>query len=216
MSKLCCLSGTVIVVSCLALVARIGIAQNASQSPAGPVAGQVIALLDVKYIFEHHARFKEQKKELNAEVERATAEDRAERTAIVQLNERLQEYRSGTPDYKTVETEIASRQANLTAKLQLRSREFGRKEAKLLCNVYREICDSTNQYAQQHGIDMVLRFSSESADPEQPDTVWQWIARPVVAYRNGLDITPAIVQDLNRSETSRPAPGQQPKVPFPQ
>jgi Skp family chaperone for outer membrane proteins len=216
MSKLCCLSGTVIVVFCLALVARSGIAQNASVSPGGPAAGPIIALVDVKYIFENHARFKEQKKELKAEVEQASAEDRAEKTAIMQLNERLQEYHAGTPDYKSVETELASRQANLTAKLQLRNREFGRKEAKILCNVYREICDSTNQYAQQHGIDIILRFSGDTADPEQPDTVWQWIARPVVAYRNGLDITPAILQDLNRSDTNRAAPGRQPKVPFPQ
>jgi Skp family chaperone for outer membrane proteins len=196
---------------------RIAAAQNQSPSPAAPaVRGPTIALLDVGYIFKNHNRFKGMKEDLTADAERTQAELKAEANAITQLGERLREFRSGTPDYKSMETQIAKRQAELNAKAQLWKRDMARNEAKVISSVYKEICDAADYYAQQHGIDMVLRFDGEPVDPEQIDSVWAHVGRPVVSYRSNMDITPAILQETNRSGPARAAPAQKQRVPFQQ
>ena len=97
--------------------------------------------------------------------------------------------------------------------MELEGKDFKRREAGIYYSVYREICDATNSYAQQHGIDIVLQFSGATVDSEQLESVGKFIARPVVAHRNDIDITPAILQSVNRGEpnaTSRVQPPQGP------
>ena len=65
-------------------------------------------------------------------------------------------------------------------------------------NVYQEIWQATDYFCKQHGIDMVLRFNGEPVDVQRPDSVLTFINRPVVWYDPGLDITDAILQDVNR------------------
>jgi Skp family chaperone for outer membrane proteins len=194
------------------VVSQIG----AAQDPPAPstVRAPTIALLDVGYVFRNHQRFKGIKEDLKADAERKQAEFKTEADAVTQLGERLRELRHGTPDYKSLEAEVAKRQAELTAKVQLWKRDMARTEAKVTNNLYQEICDAANYYAQQHGIDVVLRFDGEPPDPEQLDSVWAHVGRSVVAYRSDMDITPAVLQEINRTGPVRAAPARQQQVPF--
>jgi Skp family chaperone for outer membrane proteins len=192
------------------VVAQDSLSPPASRAPAGAA----IALVDIGYIFNHCARFKALMEELKRDIERFTADARAERNAIAQLGERLQQYRSGTPDYQALDAEIAKRQAEFTAKYQLRSREFARREARIGHDVYGEIRDVTDDYMRRHNIDVVLRFNGNPVEPEQLDSVREFITRPVVSYRRDLDITPAILEYLNRSSPEQAAPAQPSKEPY--
>jgi Skp family chaperone for outer membrane proteins len=179
-------------------------AQNQALPPSTrPAAGPAIALLDVSYLFKNLNRFKALREDMNNEYRSSEAEAKAEYDAIARLNQGLQEFHVGTPDYKSREAEIARRQADWTAKFDLRKKELMRKNAKIYYVVYKEICDATNYYMQQHGIDMVVQFNGDPTDPEQPDSVMKFVTRPVIAYRSDMDITPAVLQYLNRSDQSR-------------
>jgi hypothetical protein len=63
---------------------------------------------------------------------------------------------------------------------------------------------------QQRGIDMVLRFNGSPVDPEQINSVREFINRPVISYRSDLDITKPILEDLNRAG-ARAAPVAPPR-----
>jgi Skp family chaperone for outer membrane proteins len=200
-----------------------------AQAPAGAAPGQSpagarMALLDVSRLFKFHPRFKGMMEDMKADVQRAEEQVRKDKEAITKLGERLQDLHKGTPDYQALEEELARRQADLSVKVRLQQGEFLQREAKIYHNVYQEIWQATDYFCKQHGIDMVLRFSSEKVNPDQADSVLATINRPVVWYDQGLDITDNILQELNRTAINpaaadrrggaAPQPQQRPFSPF--
>ena len=173
-----------------------------TQSPVRASSGANIALVDITYIFKNHGRFKAQMEEMKTDVERAEAAVKQEREAITKLAEQLQEFRKGTVEYKQMEEQLAKRQADLSVQVTLTKNKFLQREAEVYYGVYQEITQVTDYYAKQHGIDMVLRFNGDQADVQQPQSVLSFINKPVVWYQSNLDITPAILQELNRSSVA--------------
>ncbi len=167
--------------------------------PAQPATR--IALLDVSYIFQHYARFKSMMGDMKLRVQQAEQEVKDQRQQISKMAEELQQYNKGTDKYNELEGRIADLQARLAVNVDRQKRAFLQDEARIYYNVYQEICQSTDYFCQQYGIDLVLRFNREKADPNIPDTVLTGINQPVV-FQRGLDITKNILDDLN----SRSAP----------
>jgi Skp family chaperone for outer membrane proteins len=192
----------------------IAVAQQSPPPTARPTAGPTVALIDIGYIFNNYTRFKSSMAEVKTDIERLKADAQTQKDELNRLGQRLQQYRSGTPEYEAIDAEIAKRQAELTAKFQLRNRDIARRQAKILLDVYKEITEATNDYMQRHNIDIVLRFNGDPVEPEQPDSVREFITRPVVSYRTDLDITPAILQYLNRAAPSQPTPDRQQGGPY--
>jgi Skp family chaperone for outer membrane proteins len=191
--------------------------QVMAQGQAAPAAGPRLALLDVSRIFKNHERFKGMMNDMKAAVEQAEADVKREREEMGKLAEQLQEFKKGTANYKQLEEDLAKRQADLTVRVSLRKNEFLAREAKIYHAVYQEILQATDYFCKQNRIDMVLRFNGDPVDVEKPESVLTWINKPVVWYDRGLDITDAILADLNRNSPA-PAnarqPATRPGVPF--
>jgi Skp family chaperone for outer membrane proteins len=192
------LGATVLII---ALIAAYSVAQPPAAAPAmrQPGSGVNIALLDVSYIFKKHARFNASMEEMKGDVERAEAQIKADQDAIKTLTEKLERYRKGTPDYKSLSEEITKRRADMSVNIQLQKEEFLQQEAKIYYNVYQEIQQEVNYYAAANGIGMVLRFNGDPVDVAKPETVIRGINGPVVWYAKELDITPVILEHLNRA-----------------
>ena len=190
-----------------------------AQGPAAPsMAGPRLALLDVSKIFKNHQRFKGMMEDMKADVERAEAQVKSGRETIGKMAERLREFNKGSIEYKQMEEDLAKRHADLAVQVQLQKSEFLQREAKIYHAVYQEIWQATDYFCKQNRIDMVVRFNGEQVDVESPESVLTHINKPVVWYDRGLDITDAILQDLNRTAIN-PAPGNargpaRPGVPF--
>ncbi len=175
-------------------------------------SGGNIALIDVKFIFEKHARFKMMMDDLQADVERAEAQVQAERDAIKKLAERLENFR-GTPEYKAMEEEVAKRQSDLTVQIQLQRKEFLQREARIYYHVYQEILQELAYYCPQNGVDIVFRFSGDPVDVENPNSVLGYVNRPVVWYGKDRDITGIILESLNRRFVGSSGLGTRPTPP---
>jgi Skp family chaperone for outer membrane proteins len=207
------------VVFALSYLSSLAVSQGPAAPTGQPVTGPRLALLDVSRIFKSHQRFKGMMEDMKADVERAEAQVKSEREKITKQAEQLQEFRKGTPDYKQMEEELAKRQADLAVQVQLQKNEFLQREAKIYHNVYQEIWQATDYFCKQNRIDMVLRFNGEAVDVDRPDSVLTFINKPVVWYDRGLDITDAILQELNRTAIN-PGPANshtgpaRPGVPF--
>jgi Skp family chaperone for outer membrane proteins len=179
------------------LVTVYAAAQN-PQPPAVPTGG-AIGLLDVNYIFKNHQRFKLQMEEMRTDVERAEATVQKDREAIQKLAEELERYK-GTRDYRAMEQDIADRQAKLAVQVRMQQREFLEREARIYHNTYKEIWQAVDYYCRNQNLAMVLRFNGDPADATKPEEVLRDINKPVVWYRNGMDITGSILADLNRDQ----------------
>jgi Skp family chaperone for outer membrane proteins len=164
----------------------------------GARAGSDIALLDIGVIFKNNTRFKQHMADLQADMQRAEEQMKKERDALRALSERLNDYKAGTAEYKQLEEEIAKRSADLNVRFQLQKKEFAKTEARIYHMIYQEIQQEVDAFAQANGIAAVLKFSSEVADGENPDSVLRDLNKPVIWYSRGLDITPIILESLNR------------------
>ena len=197
--RLSLLAVLAVVVSASGIVSE-AIAQG--QQPAAAAsssAGNRIALLDVSNIFKNHIRFKGWMEDMKQDVKNAELRVRSEREEINKMVEELQQFNIGTPNYKSLEEQIAQRQADMAVKIKLQKNEFLQREAKIYYNVYQEIWQATNYICRQNSIDMVIRFNGDQIDPEMPDSVLTAINRPVVWYNPGLDITNFVLDELNRT-----------------
>jgi Skp family chaperone for outer membrane proteins len=187
---------------------------------AGPVAVQPaqpatrIALIDVTFIFKNHARFKMQMEEMKRQVQDAEKQVQAERKQLNTMAEELQQYSKGTDKYKELEERIADLSARMQVNVNRQKSAFLQQEARIYFNTYQEICQSTDYFCRQYGIDLVIRFNREQANPDNPEQVLTDINKPVV-FQRGLDITEQILRDLNRSAPATPGTADQRGAPSP-
>jgi len=184
-------------------------AQPRSGPAAGTRGGSDIALIDIGVIFKNHTRFKAHMADLQADMERAEQQMKKERDSLRALSEQLNAYKAGTVEYKQLEEEITKRSADLNVRFQLQKKEFAKTEAKTYYMVYQEIQQEVDAFAQANGIAVVLKFKSEQADADKPEEVLTELNKPVIWYARGLDITPIILESLNRRalQTERPSNG---------
>ena len=127
----------------------------------------------------------------------------------------------GTPDYQALDEDITRSKANLAVTVQRQRNDFLQREAQIYNTVYQEILQATDYFCKQNSVDLVMRFNGDQVDPQHPESVLTFINRPVVWYQPGVDITPIILKDLNRTPIN-PAPAdgrggpvtQRPLVPF--
>jgi Skp family chaperone for outer membrane proteins len=177
-----------------------------------------IALVDIQYIFKHHPRFKQQMEQMRKDVESAEAEVQKRTGEIRQRAQQLEQYK-GTRDFKMMEQEIADLEAKLAVDVRMQKREFLQREAKIYHNTYREILQAVDYFCRQNGIAMVMRFNGDPADTENPQEVLRDINKPIVWHQNSLDITPRVLEDIDRGSGAAANPNAHrpqrgPSVPF--
>lgn len=179
----------------LVLGTAISFAQQGA-APANVSGGTNAAVIDIGYIIKNFERFKLGMEDLKRDDEAFQKEFETKRNAINASIERLQSTPKTSPEYKTLEEQIASEQTKLRLDMARKQKERVEDEAKLYYNAYQEIEYHVAQFATQHGIDIVLRFNSEEMDPAKPESVLNGINRFVV-WHKGLDITGPILGALN-------------------
>jgi Skp family chaperone for outer membrane proteins len=86
-------------------------------------------------------------------------------------------------------------------------KDFLDREAKEYYKTYLEVVDAVGVYAQQRNIGLVIRFNGDPVDPNRREDVLREINKPVV-FQNRIDITPEVLQLLNRDVAARPAGAQ--------
>lgn len=167
-------------------------------------SGPQIAVVDLNKIFKEHAKFLSMKDDMKRDVDQAESEVKAMRDEIQKLAQVLEERKPGSPDYKELESQLASRQAQLQAKVQLLKKDFMMQEAKIYHQIYREVNDEIRSYADRMGITLVLRISDEQIDDNDPQAVLEELKKSVVHHHPTVNITPVILQAINRRYGAAP------------
>ena len=192
---------------------------NAQQRPA-PVAPGSIAVLDVSYVFKNLPRFKAFMSQMQADVAAAETDVKKERDALKVEFEQLEQYRSGTPDYKEREAQLTRRRAELATRIELQKRDFLQRESKIYNTIYEEMMQEVDYYTANNGIALVLRFNGDPVDTQKPEDVLRRINQPIVWYPKDRDITPVILERLaarsGNGATQNPAANSQQRIGVPQ
>ena len=194
----------------LFLVDTVASVTSAQQGQAP--AGGGIAVIDIGKIFEAYPRFQQQKEALKAEVQQAEASMKAEADALQSSLEQLKEFKPGTPQYKQLEEQIASKRANMNVAVQLQRKDFLQKEAGMYHQAYREVQDQVQMIASRYGIVAVFRINSEKVDQDQPEQILRNIQKTLVWHHPNLDITQLVLQNLAKRAGAQVGVQGQPSV----
>ncbi len=170
-----------------------------------------IAVVDVAYIFKNHVRFKQQMEEMKLRVEAAEADVKKDQESIKRKAEELKTFNPGTPNYKQVENDLIKMQGDLQLKVSLQKKDFMEQEGRVYFNVSREIDDAVKQLSTKNGIVLVLRFNGDPIDGNNRDEILRGINKAIVYNDPRMDITPYILQDLNRSAAGTGPVGVRPQ-----
>lgn len=184
---------------------------QAQQAPGAAAAaapraasGPAVAVVDLNKIFKDHAKFQSMKEDMKRDVDQAENEVKLMRDEIQKLAQQLEDRKPGSPDYKELESQLASRQAQLQAKVQLLKKDFMLQEAKIYHQIYREVNDEIRSYADRMGISMVLRISDDPIDENDPQAVLEELKKSVVHHHPSVNITPVILSVINRRYGAAP------------
>lgn len=159
--------------------------------------GMRIALIDVGYIFKQHKGFEAMRKSLEDEVNLANVDFQRRRQELQAKQQQLLDLKKGaSQDYTTLETSLARETADMNAALMLERNKFSEQEAKIYYQVYSEIREATKAYCLQNGIAVAMQFNGEQVSTD-PSMVQAEVARKIVFYDSNLDITPAVLQQVN-------------------
>jgi Skp family chaperone for outer membrane proteins len=197
-------------------------AQQAAPQGAAPVHGAnaarfSVAVVDISFIFKNYPGFTSQIEALKTEMEAADGKLKADRDAIMRMEEQRNTMKPGSPEFKQLDEQLAHQKAEFQIKQGTIRRDFLEREAKVYYSTYTDVSNAVRSYAMQHNIGMVLRFNGDAIDPTQREDVMRAIMQPIV-HQNNVDITPDVlavlgvdVRTLGAAPTARrPAATQQP------
>jgi Skp family chaperone for outer membrane proteins len=161
--------------------------------------GTSVAVIDVSHVLKNHQRFKQTMDGIKKEIEAFEQRLQDDRATIASKSDQLKELGVGSARYKALEEEIARLHTQFRLETSRKRKEILEREASVFHNAYREIEEQVTAFANQYGIDLVLRFQSESVDPTKRESVYREVNRGVVFQRK-LDITQHILDELNRPD----------------
>ncbi len=182
----------------------IAVGQTEAQNVGTPQSR--VAVIDIKYILENHAGFKQSMEGLKSQFDKAGEELKAERLRINQLEQQLQTLKPSTQDFNQLDEEVNRAKADWTLSANKQKKEIRKKESEILWTVYYQVKTETKRYCEQNRIDLVISFNGEPIDPEQPQQVVRGVSKPIVYHHPGIDITPHVLASLNNQNNQAAGP----------
>lgn len=214
--------------SLAAIAATVCMAENAPGQPApaqqppqvrtAPAQSPShVAVIDMTDIFEKYSGFQSRKVALQREIDKAEGELKSMQDVMKNLAEQLKELKPGAPEFKRIEEELAKLNAQAQLKMQLQKKEFLDREAKMFYTTYQEVMDEVKVFCERNLISLVLRFTGEPVDIDDPQQVVKELNKGVVYYNQSIDITQHILRQLERRQPRQPTPtaARQPARPIP-
>lgn len=197
---------TLIVATFVASVLAIFAAIDLHAQGRGPAPGVhcPVAVIDIAYILKKHDGFNQAVVRMKQELQAADNNMKKDRDHMLKMQETLKTLKPGTPDYKKLDEEMTELVVNVQTHMQIQKKEFQEREAKLYYQVWLEINDAVKYWADRNGVNLVLQFSGDPTDPNNPDSIRRTV-QSLVVYQRGVDITPIILDEVNRAPAGGPA-----------
>jgi Skp family chaperone for outer membrane proteins len=182
-------------------------AQNAPSqaAPRGAAAAPVnhhgVAVVDVKYILDKYSRLQQGIDNWKRERDTIAGQLQKEAESFQKQVELLKTLKPGTKEFKAKEEELAKKDSDQKVRVQLQEKDFTERRAKVFLAAYQDLTEAVKNYADRNGISLVLQFNGAPVDQNNPQSVQAEVLKLVV-YQNGIDITPNILDELNRRAAS--------------
>jgi Skp family chaperone for outer membrane proteins len=176
-------------------------AQRALQ--AKPTA---IALVDIPKVYNTLAERKQVDADRGAAITRIQAAHDKSVEEIKQLQKDMELYKRDSKAFKEKQAELEQRVILIQAVAEFQKRKLAAEKAIQYKRLYDKIIDAVGKYSQANGYDLTL-FNDTGISPRAKNSNVEQIdamiaLRKVLWYRQGLDITEEIVNQMNNAFTN--------------
>ena len=212
---------TIIGAFALALLAGVlTLSGNAwsQNNPAAPAAASnaphKVGLIDMAHVFKNYKKFEDLREELKEEIGGSEAKAKGMQEELAKMQKDMKGMAEGGTDYTKAEQIIVKKAAEFETFRRAASRDFLKKESQIYLQVYNETSGAVEKYAKYHKYTLIIRFNREELDTENPQNLLQGMNRQVVYHQSEDDITPSVLEFLNRKYTTAatPAPVTPPRT----
>lgn len=185
--------------ACLAVTTFVNISPTVAQTKVG--------IVDIGLVFKNHSSFVQKLAALKQEAEQFKALSLQEQQQLVRKAEVLKQYKPGSDDFKTAESNLAQESAAMEVDQRNKIRDLTQREAQLHFATYNEVKGMISEYCDSQGIQLILRYNSQTMDPKVPASVMQRVNGSVVYHNPTNDITPQLIARLNQLNGTANATG---------
>jgi len=184
----------------LTVVGALGIISIASAQNAQPAQSipHKVGLIDMARVFREYTKFSVLRDDLRAELRKSDEKAKSMALQINKVREEMKQFKQGSPEYIKRENELTRLTTEFETFRKQMQREFLRKEADIYKTIYLEVVDVVQKYAEYYNYTLVLRFNGEKLDTDDPEKLIRGMNRQVIYYRAEDDITPSVIEYLNR------------------
>ncbi len=182
-------------------------ADEATPNPAAVKNGHQdcqVATIDLSKVLKVERKFVIAMEQLKVDVQAAETALNAERAGIADTETELSKHDMLSGEYRRLSEEVLDRKTAFNLKASKQKARLMEIETAVYAVTYKRIEGCISEYADEHGIRLVLRKNGEKETDTSPRSeVAQNLSRAIV-YEKNLDITDAIIQRLN-GEADKPA-----------
>jgi Skp family chaperone for outer membrane proteins len=171
----------------------------AAGAPATGTSHHGIAVIDVTYILENYTKLKKAMEFYKSKAQEVEDTLKKQQQAIQKKAEGLKALQPGTPDYKKLEEELTKAESDWKLEVASKRRDFAEQESSYYLRAYQELSLAVKTYSERNGIQLVLRFNGAPIDPNNREMVQMEVFKLVMYYDKRIDITGAVLQELNRN-----------------
>ncbi len=182
----------VIIVAMLLIMANIAIV---AQQPTGK-----IGFVDLKKIFRDYQKIKQMEDSIRQETELELSKLKSLKEESKQLQDEIPLYKAGSKVRLQKEKKLAELMFDMKNREEKANYLFSQRLKTELENVYHEITDEIELYAQKNNFFMVLRISdADFFGTQSPDALRMQIhTRDIIYWQKDNDITNVIIDTLNQ------------------
>ena len=179
-------------------VGLLAVAQLAAQRPPAPQAPRGgTGLVDVSEIMKHSTRFNQSMDRLKQEYESKALELKKEGERGNQLTEELRKLAPNSPERKQLEQQILKLRADYELSGKKVTEDIRDNESKIVLGMMGDLKGELERFARASGVQLILRNDPTPPELTDPRMILQEIHKPIV-YQSGADVTPAILEAMNR------------------
>jgi Skp family chaperone for outer membrane proteins len=198
------------------LVGLLTVSQIHAQRPAAPQTPRNgVAVVDVFAIVQGSTKIKQAKDSLTAEIEAKKESFQKESNRGKALTEKFRTLPPNSPDREKLEREILKMKADFELQGKKFERDSQEKQTKVWYSLSRDLLEEVDKFAKSNGIQLVLRSEPPQPELTDPQAIGLEI-RKLIVYQRGMDVTPSLVDAVNRrpagvlSTARAPAPPAKP------
>ena len=154
-----------------------------------------VAILDVAKVFKDCDYFEARVKAIKAQADQLKIQITAEQDRIKAAVMELRKMEAG-PERNQKEADLEQQHTRLRTTTRQNEAELLNREARVYFDTYQEMQAVVETLAKKYGLSLVLRFDSETIDPNNRNEVIKGVNRAVVFHRE-LDLTKLVSEQLN-------------------